>query len=259
VKANELLSGVDQLENTATTADLGYDGPDANLADNQAAVTTPVFLGDLNDYDGDGIPNQADRDDDNDGIPDSKDPDRDGDGVDNSLDIAPDDPSRLGPYAVGLLDQLPLSVKRLRIRFNFTTAGRDSIMLRGWSPAPAGFEAAGSQVDIVIGGLTKSFVLDQRGRGVADDGTVKLKVGTTRYPDWTYGANWTLRCRRGNYTIADTDGRVLDGSKPGLEARIIRFDMTLRQTDGTVHRMFNAKTVGYKSSETKGIVTHRVP
>ena len=67
-----------------------------------------------------------------------------------------------------------LYVTKAKFLFDYRRADRDKVVLRGSAPYSIG-SGAGKTVEVEIGGLTKTFVLDLKGRGV--DGDDSLKIG----------------------------------------------------------------------------------
>jgi hypothetical protein len=209
----------------------------------------------LNDIDGDGLTNDVDLDDDGDGIADAKDPDRDGDGVDNDLDAAPDDPTVTG--MLGMLPLGALGVQALALRLDFATAGKDSITMKGVLPVAAGFVPGGVQADVDVGGQTRSFVLDARGRGVNGSDQLALKVGRRRDAHGFLLAAFKLAMKRGSFVVEDTGGAPLDGSAPGTADRSVKATLTL---DGASAQMrYAVKTLVYKSTATSGKAKNKKP
>lgn len=115
------------------------------------------------DTDGDGVPNGLDTDDDNDGVSDENEV---ADGTD------PNNPASMQKTA------FDLSKMGGSIKFNAT--GKDACFVSGTLPAlKAGFNPLGIAVKIDIGGATRNFTLDAKGRAKSADGSFALKLKLT--------------------------------------------------------------------------------
>jgi uncharacterized protein DUF4394 len=64
-------------------------------------------------------------------------------------------------------------VTKARFEFDYRRTGRDKVVLRGSAPYSIG-SGAGKTVQVEIGGLTKTFVLDSKGKGADGDDTMKI-------------------------------------------------------------------------------------
>lgn len=76
-------------------------------------------------------------------------------------------------------DPARLYVTRAKFEFNYRRADRDKVVLKGAAPLAIG-SAAGKTVQVEIGGLTKTFVLDLKGKGEDGDDTLKIGGQTSR-------------------------------------------------------------------------------
>ena len=71
-------------------------------------------------------------------------------------------------------DPARLYVTKAKFEFDYRRADHDKVVLKGSAPYAIG-SGAGKTVQVEIGGLTKTFVLDEKGKG--EDGDDTLKIG----------------------------------------------------------------------------------
>lgn len=103
--------------------------------------------------------------------------DSDGDGfsnvVEQTMGSDPNDPNSVPLGVTNVSAPLPLHLRTLRTRLIFTRGNRDSIVVSGFLPIPAGFVTAGTKVGIDVNGVSYLAILNSNGRS----GTVfKLQV-----------------------------------------------------------------------------------
>lgn len=65
------------------------------------------------------------------------------------------------------LTPTPLNLKTLTIGLNFAKPGKDNLSLTGTLPVPVGFNAAGQNVIVIVGGIGREFVLSSKGKAIA--------------------------------------------------------------------------------------------
>jgi hypothetical protein len=70
-------------------------------------------------------------------------------------------------------DPARLYVTRAKIEFDYRRADHDKVVLKGSAPYSIG-SAANKTVQVEIGGVTKTFVLDTHGKGADGDDTLKI-------------------------------------------------------------------------------------
>lgn len=70
----------------------------------------------------------------------------------------------------------PLNVTKLSIKLSFAKTSADSIQVQALMPVRAGFVVAGRMVVVNVGGVARTFVLDEKGKGVSDGAQAKLTV-----------------------------------------------------------------------------------
>jgi hypothetical protein len=69
-----------------------------------------------------------------------------------------------------------LDVTKLSIKLNFAKPAADNIQLKALVPVRDGFVVAGRMVVVNVGGVARTFVLDEKGKGVSEGAQVKLTV-----------------------------------------------------------------------------------
>jgi hypothetical protein len=72
-----------------------------------------------------------------------------------------------------------LPVTKLGIELNFAKPASDAIQLRALVSVPDGYSPTGDQVTVDVGGVARSFVLDEKGKAQTETETVKLTVEKT--------------------------------------------------------------------------------
>lgn len=95
-----------------------------------------------------------------------------GDGIEALADTDPDD--ALDTPAVGG----PLDVKKMSIRLNFSSAGKDSLKTTTQLTLPNGFVVDGSSVGVAIAGHSEVFTLDPKGKASSAHGKIALKLSS---------------------------------------------------------------------------------
>lgn len=110
--------------------------------------------------------------------------DTDGDGFPDELEKALSSSSTDAtstPSGISGASPQTLSASKMQIKLNFAKTGADSITLSGLLPIPAGFDPAGKIIVFDIGGVTRSFLLDDKRQAKSDNGeSVKVGVKLTK-------------------------------------------------------------------------------
>jgi PKD repeat protein len=98
-------------------------------------------------------------------LPGDKDSDGDGfwDEIEKVLGSNPEDPSDTPLDLAQPTNVSELAVSKMSIKLNFASPQSDSLGISGTLPVPAGFSAKGQTVLVDIGGIVRSFVLDEKG------------------------------------------------------------------------------------------------
>jgi autotransporter-associated beta strand protein len=73
-------------------------------------------------------------------------------------------------------NDLPLTTKKLALKFNFAKTGNDTFQLSGSLPVPAGFTPSGQTVQVMINDVTKNFTLDSKGGAKSGADSFKLSL-----------------------------------------------------------------------------------
>ncbi len=96
----------------------------------------------------------------------------------------------------------PLDVDRLRASLNLKRSGGDNATLRGKLVLPESLALDGVEAAVNIMGVSRTFVLDRRGRGASDDGRLQLRRDRRDPTDVTF----TLTLRRAAFVPFDAPG-----------------------------------------------------
>ena len=182
----------------------------------QVSVTTGGNPND--DTDGDGEPNGNDDDDDNDGVSDENEAN---DGTD--------------PLSPGSMKKTPFTLLKLGGSVKFNASGKDSCSVSGTFDAmPAGFSPLGKKVIVDIGGATRMFTLDAKGRAKTIDGAFGLKLKlvtnkTTKVKSFPGGAvPFKVKLSKGSWMDEWSD----EGIDPAASASKTPMPMTVDITFG---------------------------
>jgi hypothetical protein len=106
----------------------------------------------------------------------------------------------------------PLDVTKLKVALNFAKPGKDSISLKGTLSVPEGFDPAGQQVSVNVGGRSRVLTLDEKGKAktAADSFAVKIKSkgGVVAAQD----AKFTVSFKKGDFDGSFTDEGLIDAT-----------------------------------------------
>lgn len=92
-----------------------------------------------------------------------------------------------------------LDVLKARIKINFAIAGKDLILVQGTLAVPAGFSVAGAQVTVDVGGVVKTFTLDEKGRSPRANDTFKIKIKAKKGVVEAQVSKFVLKCKLGDF------------------------------------------------------------
>ena len=137
--------------------------------------------------------------------------DTDGDGYPDEVEVTlgsdPNDPNSTPGSSPRLPSPDPLDLRKLQVALRFDRADRDRIQFRGTLPIPEGFDPAGREVVVSVGGAVLTFELDERGRATLPGGgrfrlRLKRTGGVVREAD---AARLKVTFPRGSYAAALAD------------------------------------------------------
>lgn len=98
-----------------------------------------------------------------------------------------------------------LDVTKLSIKLNFAKPLADSIQLKALLPIQAGFVVAGRMVGVDVGGVSRLFVLDEKGKGVSDGAQVKLSVKASKGMVAAQTAKFAVKFSKGSFAASLAD------------------------------------------------------
>jgi hypothetical protein len=157
-------------------------------------------------------------------------------------------PGVVQSMTVGPTDNPPrVVVKTMHMTLNFKRAGRDTVSLVGSVPTPIG-ALDGKVVTVDVGGVSKTFTLDSKGRGKI------LKYETTRIAGASsHGLAWKLAWKR-----QDLVSSLVDEQMNGLvfakrDPRQVEVKLTM---DGRTYRVLVNLAYSAKPGKTGSAVTN---
>jgi uncharacterized repeat protein (TIGR01451 family) len=193
------------IDNTAVLVTLGPDQTDGNPGNDSSTATVDVgFRVPVVGY----------------GL------DTDGDGYSDDFEtLAGSDPNDMDdtPFAAGLIPGTPgpVELKRLKIKLNFRTAGKDKLLLKGTLPVADSAALAGLDVGFDLGGVLQVFTLDSKGKGANATGKLKVKKPKNA------SAKFTLKLKNESMQAALAANANLTNTTVKKEARTVRVSVVL--------------------------------
>jgi plastocyanin len=143
---------------------------------------------------------------------------------------------------------VPLPLAKLRIGLRFGIAGpggTDSIAASGVLPVPTGLPIGGQRIVVDIGGVVRSFTLDQRGAARAGNDSFQLRVRSVQGSVLDQSAKFSVTLRRGVFSPLLEDEGLLGNSDLRAVLRtvpvVILFNRQVYQVDQT---QFYSATAG---------------
>ena len=131
-----------------------------------------------------------------------------------------------------------LTVLRAIVKLNFTTTGKDMILVKGELPVPAGFVVNGIVVAVDVGGEVKQFTLDEKGRSPKADDSFKVKVKSRKGVVEAQISKFIAKFKRGSFSNEFSDEGLLGTRSVKKVSRtvpiIILFNQTMYRTDRAV-------------------------
>ncbi len=74
-------------------------------------------------------------------------------------------------------------IQRAILKVNFSKTGKDLCKLQGTLDVPEGFDSTGAKISVDVGGATRTFTLDSKGKAKSSNGMFRLK---NRRGAWTF-------------------------------------------------------------------------
>lgn len=142
------------------------------------------------------------------------------DELERALGSDPDDGAdRPGPVLTQGVGALV--VRRLQLRLADRETPKDRLTFRGEVVLEPGTELSGRELVVHVGGVTRSFVLDERGRGETEDATIRVRAKRRRGEVVGGATRFDLVVRRANLAASFTDEGLLLDRRHGKEPRAI--------------------------------------
>lgn len=137
------------------------------------------------------------------------------------------------------------TLSRLDARLRFQSVNRDRYVAKGTITLPAGFSANGQSLTIDVGGATRVFTLDARGRAVLADGSrVWLKV-----PGGFAGGavQFSTKAARGNWSNAWVDEGIDSTATVSGQTLSFPVQLSVGSTNASLVASVRYSGTGYKS------------
>jgi hypothetical protein len=156
-------------------------------------------------------------------------------------------PGVVQSMTVGPSDNPPrVVVKTMHMALNFKRAGRDTVSLVGSVPTPFG-ALDGKVVTVDIGGVSKTFTLDNKGRGKIDLNTMRIAGSSSN------GLAWKLAWKRQDLVAALVDEQMNGLVFARRDPRQIEVKLTM---DGKTYRVLVNLAYSAKVGRTGSAVTN---
>jgi hypothetical protein len=108
------------------------------------------------------------------------------------------------------------TITKASVALNFAKPSSDSISLMGTLPVPDGFVVSGTQVTVDVGGVIKTFTLDEKGASPASTTeSLKLKVKAVQGVISAQEAKFTLKCSKSDFVSTLSDESLSDTTIKG--------------------------------------------
>lgn len=179
--------------------------------------------------------------------------DTDGDGFSDEIEDAlgtsstDQNSTPFGGQPAGTIQTLDLP--KLFIKLNFAKAGADIIIAKGTLPIPDGFVVQGEQVHVDVGGVIKSFTLDEKGRSPkGTDDQFRIKIKQKKGVVAAQNGKFMVRFKKGDFDDELVDENLSNADLKKVQRTVIvniLFNNTVYQATVTI--VYTAKT-GKKGS-----------
>jgi hypothetical protein len=105
-----------------------------------------------------------------------------------------------------------LAVAKLSVKLNFKKPASDGIQLQALVAIPDGYSPTGDPVVVDVGGVVKSFVLDEKGKAKTDTEQVKLAVKKSGGAVLAQDAKLTVKFKKGSFAAELADEGLVDAT-----------------------------------------------
>ncbi len=138
--------------------------------------------------------------------------------------------------APGFLNAVKLNIKRI-----FNQSQKDSIKFSTLIDIPAGYQVNGAAVHLNIGGVLRSYVLDDKGKATLGQDKVSLKVKAKKGVVEAQQAKFTVKMGGGNYVELEDEGLINTDIKNGTTHVFISIAYGTEIAQGNVPLTYTAK------------------
>lgn len=149
------------------------------------------------------------------------------------------------PSDCSCLAGAPLALRQLAIKSNFAKPLKDTVTLKALVPVPDDFDVYGRLVTVDVGGLTRTFVLDEKGMAKSDGTVVKLSVKEKKGVVAAQDAKLIFKGAQGNFASNFFDEGLVDITVKE-SAVSVRVDVTV---NGSLHSV--AQPLRYTAKQGK--------
>jgi hypothetical protein len=155
------------------------------------------------------------------GMPTQLDSDADGysDEIENALGSNPNSAADTPADMAAVTQTMALPLSKMAIKLN-PTPDSDALSLSGSVLISEGMTLAGQQVVANVGGVVKTFTLDEKGATPKGNDNFKLKVKKGKDGTPLQVATFTVTCLKGNFAAALADEGVSTGAAKGTKATV---------------------------------------
>lgn len=113
---------------------------------------------------------------------------------------------------------------KVAIRLNFAKPGADSIAVRGVLRVPEGFSTTGQEVTVDVGGVTRTFMLDAKGKAKSDFESFSLKVKTSKVNGMPavleQAAKFSFALKKGSFAAELAEEDLVNATVSGSEVEL---------------------------------------
>lgn len=113
-----------------------------------------------------------------------------------------------------------LVVSKMSVKLNFKKADSDSIQLQALVSIPDDYSPTGDRVAIDVGGVVKSFVLDEKGKAKTDTEQVKLAVKKSGGAVLAQDAKLTVKFKKGSFADELGDEGLVDATLENVPVEV---------------------------------------
>lgn len=138
----------------------------------------------------------------------------------------------------------PFTGKKLAVKLNFAKPLADGVVLKAALPVADGFVLAGRMVNVDVGGIVRTFVLDSKGKAKSDGTELKLAVSARKGHVAAQDAQLAFKGTKGTWADDLNDEGLADATVDATRA--IHVEVRL---DAALYAQ--TLTVAYKATQGK--------